>query len=80
MHTSRCGPMDKAPAYGAGDSRFESVQWYSFDLVYHFVAIDNTTHLTGSANEIFVDMLCMNDCTHTHTHACTLKMDMPSLS
>ena len=23
----RCGPMDKAPAYGAGDSRFESVQW-----------------------------------------------------
>jgi hypothetical protein len=28
--TSRCGPMDKAPAYGAGDSRFESVQWYLF--------------------------------------------------
>ncbi len=27
---SRCGPMDKAPAYGAGDSRFESVQWYLF--------------------------------------------------
>jgi hypothetical protein len=27
----RCGPMDKAPAYGAGDSRFESVQWYLFD-------------------------------------------------
>ena len=27
-----CGPMDKAPAYGAGDSRFESVQWYDFDF------------------------------------------------
>ena len=26
----RCGPMDKAPAYGAGDSWFESMQWYAF--------------------------------------------------
>ena len=29
----RCGPMDKAPAYGAGDSRFESVQWYPYDTI-----------------------------------------------
>ena len=30
---SRCGPMDKAPAYGAGDSRFESVQWYKIEFL-----------------------------------------------
>jgi hypothetical protein len=64
----RCpyGPMDKAPAYGAGDSGFESQYGLSF-----FFFLPGSTHRTQANTRRSANTQHTHIHTHTHTHTHT---------